>query len=110
LAWRRSTKILHPKGTWRKPYLDHGKVRFVGSTQESGEVQLTPPVNGVMNLEEIAKELNKKIGFKLLDKGLLKKGNVRVLHEGTPLTAKDWKEKRVKAGDQVSIVVPLMGG
>jgi sulfur carrier protein ThiS len=83
---------------------------FVGSTQESGEVQLFPLVNGVASLEEVAKELNAKIGFKLIDKRLLKKGNVRVLHEGTPLTEKEWKEKRIKGGDQVSIVVPLMGG
>ncbi len=82
----------------------------MGSTQESGEVQLDLPANGTASLEEIAKNLNVKLGFKLLDKRLLGKGKIRVLHEGTPLTDKEWKEKRVKAGDQVSVIVPLMGG
>ncbi len=83
---------------------------FVGSTQESGEVQLNLPVEKNASLEEIAKDLNVKLGFKLLDKRLLGNGKVRVLHEGTPLTEKEWKEKRVKNGDQVSVVVPLIGG
>ncbi len=83
---------------------------FIGSAQESGEVQLNLPADGTTSLERIAKDLNVKIGFKLLDKRLLSKGKVRVLHEGTPLTEKEWKEKRVKAGDQVSVIVPIMGG
>ncbi len=83
---------------------------FIGSTQESGEVHVNLPASGTASLEEIAKNLNAKIGFKILEKRTLSKGKVRVLHEGMPLTDKEWKDRRVKAGDQVSVVVPIMGG
>ncbi|HMF32005.1 MAG TPA: hypothetical protein VKK79_11345 [Candidatus Lokiarchaeia archaeon] len=45
-----------------------------------------------------------------MDKKSLEKNKIHVLLDGTPMTATEWKAKKIKDSNQMSILVPLFGG
>jgi len=97
----------------RRPPIIHITINFagfVGAPQQEGNVEVDLPELEVASLADIANLVNKKQGFKMLDKKTLNKNIVRVLLDGTPVTATEWKEKKFKDGASLSVLVPLMGG
>ncbi len=83
---------------------------FIGQPKERGEISLDLPGIQAVSLEDLAKDVNQQAGFKLLDKKAIQKNRIRVLHEGTPVPAKEWKLKAIHDNDKLSIIVPLVGG